>query len=427
MNMKGDRYMASVTERRLKDGTRVYEIRVSRGRDPLTGKQLTPYSTRYTPPATWSAKKAYKQAQLEAVAFEADCKAGKVLTRAERKQSEQDKLNEAERQRLEEARKPTFKRYVEGLLQEMRITNAPGTIENYNMVLRRAGPVFNDYKLEDITPAMVREYIMEYQANGKNEKTGEPVACRTVEKHYVVLRRIFQSAVENDILSVSPMQNMKRPKPRKDEVKKAAVVYTEEQVQYIYQCLNKEPLKWKALVMFAIDSGCRRGEIIGLKWSEIDFKTGRVNICRNAQYTSGMGTYITTPKNRKSRVIYLNRPVLAVLAEWKRQQALLHLGQGIPLNGFCFTQDNGEMMNPQAPTSYLIRFGKRYNLPGIHPHALRHTMATLSIANGADIVSISEKLGHAEPSITLNVYSHANEEAQRRANEVLANAIYKEA
>lgn len=83
------------------------------------------------------------------------------------------------------------------------------------------------------------------------------------------------------------------------------------------------------------------------------------------------------------------------------------------------------MMNPQAPTAYLNRFGKKYNLPGIHPHALRHTMASLSIANGADIVSVSEKLGHAEPSITLNVYSHANEEALRRANEALAQAIYK--
>lgn len=83
------------------------------------------------------------------------------------------------------------------------------------------------------------------------------------------------------------------------------------------------------------------------------------------------------------------------------------------------------MMNPQAPTAYLNRFGKKYNLPGIHPHALRHTMASLSIANGADIVSVSEKLGHAEPSITLNVYSHANEKAQQRANEALAQAIYK--
>lgn len=417
--------MASYTARKNKAGEIVsYQIKVTRGRDKLTGKQLTPFTTTYTPPEGWGKRAVERDLMRFMGEFEAACKRGEVLTKEQQKQLEQDKLNEAERQRLEEARKPTFKRYVESLLQEMRITNAPGTIENYNMVLRRAGAVFNDYKLEDITPAMVRAYIMEYQANGKNEKTGKPVAYRTVEKHYVVLHRIFQSAVENEILSVSPMQNMKRPKPRKDEVKKAAVVYTEEQVQYIYQCLNKEPLKWKALVMFAIDSGCRRGEIVGLKWSEIDFKSGKVNICRNAQYTNGIGTYISTPKNRKNRVIYLNRPVLAVLAEWKKQQALLHFGQGIPLSGFCFTQDNGEMMNPQSPTSYLIQFGKKYNLPGIHPHALRHTMATLSIANGADVVSISEKLGHAEPSITLNVYSHANEEAQRRANKVLEDALY---
>jgi len=83
------------------------------------------------------------------------------------------------------------------------------------------------------------------------------------------------------------------------------------------------------------------------------------------------------------------------------------------------------MMNPQAPTSYLHRFGKKYGIEDIHPHKLRHTMATLSIANGADIKSVSDKLGHSDVSITLQVYTHANEEAQKRANEVLAEAIYK--
>jgi integrase len=115
---------------------------------------------------------------------------------------------------------------------------------------------------------------------------------------------------------------------------------------------------------------------------------------------------------------------LSVLSEWKQQQSALILGQGIFPTGFCFTQENGQMMHPQAPTGYLQRFGKKYNLSGIHPHALRHTMATISIANGADIVSVSKKLGHADPSITLNVYSHANEEAQQRANAVLAEALY---
>ena len=417
--------MASYTARKNKAGEIVsYQIKVTRGRDKLTGKQLTPFTTTYTPPEGWSKRAVERDLVRFMGEFEAACKRGEVLTKEQQKQLEQDKLNEAERQRLEEARKPTFKRYVESLLQEMRITNAPGTIENYNMVLRRAGAVFNDYKLEDITPAMVRAYIMEYQANGKNEKTGEPVAYRTVEKHYVVLHRIFQSAVENEILSVSPMQNMKRPKPRKDEVPKEVQAYSEEETRYIIKCLDSEPLKWKALVMFMIDSGCRRGEVIGLKWDAIDFKTGKVNIINNAQYTAGKGTYITTPKNGKGRVIYLNPPALAVMREWKQKQAMYFLAQGYPRNGFCFTQENGEMMNPQAPTSYLARFGKKYNIENLHPHALRHTMATLSIGNGADVVSISEKLGHAEPAITLNVYSHANEEAQHRANKVLENALY---
>lgn len=85
------------------------------------------------------------------------------------------------------------------------------------------------------------------------------------------------------------------------------------------------------------------------------------------------------------------------------------------------------MLNPQAPTSYFSRFSKKYNIPGFHPHAMRHTMATLSIANGADYVSVSAKLGHSSPDITLRVYAHANEEAQRKANELLAQQLYKEA
>lgn len=417
--------MASYRPRKNKFGQIIsYEIRVSRGYDPVTRKALKPYTMTWPHPDGWSKNRIERELNKVAAEFEAACKHGEILTREERKAQAIDRVEQAKREQAEQERKPTFTRYIEMYIKE-KAAFAPGTLENYRTALQRAAAVFGDMKMEDITNLTVKQYINDLQTGGKNQFNGKPLAHKTILKHYIVLHALFENAVENQVIAVSPMQNMKRPKPRKDETPKEAVVYTEDEVQYICQCLNKEPLKWKALIMFAIDSGCRRGEIIGLKWSEIDFKTGKVNICRNAQYTAGKGTYISTPKNHKNRVIYLNRPVLTVLAEWKRQQALLHFGQGIPLNGFCFTQDNGEMMNPQAPTSYLARFGKKYNLPGIHPHALRHTMATLSIANGADIVSISEKLGHSEPSITLNVYSHANEEAQRRANEALAQAIYK--
>lgn len=416
--------MASYTARKNKAGEIVsYQIKVSRGRDKLTGKQLTPFTTTYTPPDGWS-KKAVERDLIRFMGeFEAACKRGEVLTKEEQKARTVEQIEQAKREQAEQERKPTFTRYIEMYLKE-KAEFAPGTLENYRTALQRAAAVFGDMKMADITNLTVKQYINDLQANGKNQFNGKPLAHKTILKHYIVLHALFANAVENEVIEVSPMQKMKRPKPRKDETPKKAIAYSESEIAYIIECLNNEPLKWRTLIMFAIDSGCRRGEIVGLRWEEIDFQTGKVNICRNAQYTAGKGTYISTTKNRKNRVIYLNRPVLTVLAEWKRQQALLHFGQGIPLNGFCFTQDNGKMMNPQAPTSYLTRFGKKYNLPGIHPHALRHTMATLSIANGADIVSISEKLGHSEPSITLNVYSHANEEAQRRANEVLAEAIY---
>ena len=418
--------MASVTPRKNKLGEIIsYQIKVTRGRDKVTGKQLTPFTMTYTPPEGWSKKAIERDLQKVMGEFEAACNRGEVLTREQAKEKAIADRKQAERARYEEERKPTFARYTEVFLHQKKSVLAPGTLENYNVVFRKAIPFLGNMKMIDIDTYIMKNYIADIQANWKNEKNGNPLAFKTVLKHFIQLHSLFESAVEDGIIPVNPMQRMKRPKPRKDELPKEATVYDESQVQYIMECLNKEPLKWKALIMFAIDSGCRRGEIVGLKWEEIDFDTGLCNICRNAQYTAGKGTYISTTKSRKNRVIYLNKPVLEILKTWKREQTMLFFKLGIPQNGFCFTQDNGEMMNPQAPTGYLKRFGKTYNLPGIHPHALRHTMATISIANGADIASVSMKLGHARTSITADVYVHANEEAQRRSNEALANALYR--
>lgn len=415
----------SITRRTLKDGSRVYEIRVSRGRDPLTGKQLTPFSKRYTPPATWSDKKAMKEAKIVEAEFIAACKAGEVLTKAEERRHRQEQIEAEEQRQHEEAAKPTFEKYAALYLQRKQGIGSDTTILNYKPVFRRAGAVLNHYRMEDITPAIMKGYMLDLQANGKNEKTGALLGYKSILKHYIALHALFQSAVDNEIIPFSPMQNMKRPKPRKGEAIKQRDAFTEAEVQHILKCACSEPLRWKALIFFALDSGCRRGEIVGLKWEDIDFTTGKVTVNRNAQYAEGKGTYLTTPKNGNSRSFPLNPPALAVLKEWRREQALILLGQGLPQSGFVFTDERGKMINPQAPTSYLRRFGKKYGIKDIHPHKLRHTMATISIANGADIKSVSDKLGHSDVSITLQVYTHANEEAQQRANQALAGAIYK--
>lgn len=417
--------MASVTARKNKAGQVIsYQIKVSRGRDKLTGKQLTPYTMTYTPPEGWS-KKAIERELIKVMGeFEAACNRGEVLTKEQEKAHAQEQAEQAKKEQAEEQKKPTFNQYVELFIKEKSATLSATTIQSYKQSLKRPAAVFGKIKLEDIDYLSVKKFITDLQTapGGKGKK--KPLAHGTIVTYYTTLHTLFESAVENGVIESNPMQRMKKPKARKDDIQKEPICYTAEEIAYIMECLNKEPLKWRALVLFLIDSGCRRGEVAGLKWEEIDFKTGKVNICRNAQYTKEKGVYISTPKSHKSREIIINKPVLTVLKEWKRQQTLLYFGQGKSTDGYCFTQNEGELLNPNTVTAYIRDFGKRYNLPGMHPHALRHTMATLSIANGADVVSVSKKLGHCNPSVTLNIYSHANEEAQRRATEILAEALY---
>lgn len=80
-------------------------------------------------------------------------------------------------------------------------------------------------------------------------------------------------------------------------------------------------------------------------------------------------------------------------------------------------------MHPDTPTRYFKRFGERYNINGFHPHKLRHTSASVAITNGADIVSVSRRLGHSDTAVTLRMYAHANDESIRRAGQAVRNAI----
>lgn len=417
--------MASVTPRKNKAREVIsYQIKVSRGRDKLTGKQLTPFTTTFTPPDGWSRKAIERELLRVMGEFETACKRGEVLTREQEKAKAAAEIEQERLRMAEDRRKPTINQYTEIFLQEKAANLSPVTLHNYRMELEKAAAVFGNTKMVDIDFLAVKGYFTELQANRKHQYTGKPLKFQSILQHYTVLHSFFENAVENEVLEHSPMQKMKRPKPRKDEEIKQTISYSESEVKYIIECLHREPLKWEAIGRFAIDSGCRASEIMGLKWNEIDFENGRCIIRHNVQYTAETGAFVSTPKSRKSREIFINRPALAILAEWKKDQALFFFKLGIPQSGFCFTRDSEEIMKPGDFSAYLRRFGKRYNLPGIHPHALRHTMASVAITNGADPVSVSKKLGYANPSITLNVYSHANEESQRKANDILAEALY---
>lgn len=136
------------------------------------------------------------------------------------------------------------------------------------------------------------------------------------------------------------------------------------------------------------------------------------------------GIYDTNTKSGKSRVVFINDIVIEKLKQWKAFQKEIIEGQGLPSPVYIFTHLDGKRLSPQAPTVFFKDFGEKYGIEDCHPHKFRHTMATLMIQNGADIKTVSEKLGHSNIEITLKLYVHTNEEAQKAANNKFADLIW---
>ena len=143
-----------------------------------------------------------------------------------------------------------------------------------------------------------------------------------------------------------------------------------------------------------------------------------MTVRRNLQYTAAAGVYATSPKNGKVRVVDVGPDTLALLKQLREKQAQSCISK------WCFTQEGtAEPMHPQSPTRYFQKFGQRYGVKDFHPHKLRHSSASIAITSGADVVSVSERLGHSDTAVTLRMYAHANEESIRRAGQTVRDAL----
>ena len=217
------------------------------------------------------------------------------------------------------------------------------------------------------------------------------------------------------------MDKVARPEPRKDELRHhEAEAYTVAEIQQIIDALNEEPLKWQAYLLLMIDTGVRRGEACGLQWQDVDFENNTVTISKNLCYTSKKGVYLDTPKNGKRRTIDVAPNVMDVLKLLQNKQA------ETVISPFVFAQEESQKpIHPQSPTKYMKRFAERCGIPDLHPHKLRHSFASIAITNGADIASVSEKMGHSDKGVTLRMYTHADAESMKRASNIFRDAIRK--
>ena len=393
--------MPSVRRYETKDGRRYYLIRVRRGRDKSA------LSRRWYVPDGWSQKAIDRELTRVAAEFERQVQAGEVISRDE-------KRLQAAQEAAEAAKIVTLRQYGEKVFMPAKtLTATENTRASFQGNLDKwVYPAIGDIKLPEITSAQISALLLDMQGKGK--------AHATVVKVYTILNSLFKMAYLSDMIARNPMDKVERPKPRKDEIKpQTAQAYTAQEVRDILTALEGEPLKWRAFIHLLIDTGVRRGEALAVQWEDIDFQENTILICRNLCYTPDKGIYLDTPKNGRCRMVDVGEDTLQLLKQIREQQ-----GAG---GKYIFTQDNSlEPMHPTSPTHYFRQFSKRNGIKDFHPHKLRHTFASVAITAGADVVSVSETLGHSDTAVTLRMYTHANDESRRRASRIFRDAIQKD-
>ncbi|MCI8403906.1 MAG: site-specific integrase [Clostridia bacterium] len=245
---------------------------------------------------------------------------------------------------------------------------------------------------------------------------------QTIAKYHRLLSSMLTAAVQWQIILSNPCQ---RVKPPHVEYKEAAVL-DEEQTAELIKCLQSEPLKYKTAVMLILYTGLRRGELCGLDWADIDIENGIVHVEKAVLYTKRKGIYEDTTKTKQSRrAVYIPKEMTLLLKEWKIEQCKqkLSIGDQWQESGKVFTSNDGSVMRPDTFAAWFKQFIRQNKLPDIHLHTLRHTSATLLIANGVNIATVSGRLGHANKTTTLNIYSHAIQSADIMAAEKLKDIL----
>lgn len=207
------------------------------------------------------------------------------------------------------------------------------------------------------------------------------------------------------LANINPANRTKPPRVERTEKESL----DDEDVSEMLALLEVEPLKYQAAVYIAVYGGLRVGEVTALRWRDIDFQSGRLSITKSRQYIAGIGNFEKSPKNESSkRELKLPAIALQKLSELKKEQTLarLKLGSQWIDDDNLFTQCNGEPMSPDTISHWFTRWIFKTELPQITFHGLRHSNASLLIARGTNIVTVSKRLGHSRTSTTTDIYTH---------------------
>jgi integrase len=285
---------------------------------------------------------------------------------------------------------PTLEQFQEKFLTYSTNNNKPSTLKSKKDVLRRhLLPSFGKKKLNQIRPYDLEQF--------KAAKLQEGLSAKSVNNMLTVLRKALQLAVDfGELQQVPKVEWLKTPEATFDFL-------TFEEAD---QLVAAAETQWKPMIVTALNTGMRLGELCGLHWDCVDLKLGRLFV-RRSLYRGELGT----PKSGRSRELPLNTPALNALKEQR-----LRVDQGCP---WVFPNTDGKALSAyNAPAIAIARNAKRAGLRPVGWHMLRHTFASHLVMRGVPLKAVQELLGHATIDMTMR-YSHLSPDVRRDAVKVL--------
>ena len=378
-----------------------YEIRVSCGYD-VRGKQMLKRKT-WKPDPLMTTKQIEKELQRQIILFEEECKGGKINSSI--------KFETFAERWFEEYGKPDLR---------------PTTYERDKQLKGRIYPALGHLKLDKVTHRDIKLFINDLTENERNIQTGKPLAYKTIQHYLSLLSRIFNYAIECDLISNNPCKNVKIPKSAKNRVK-TRTLYTLDELKQLFGYMSKDaPLKYYLMFLLLFYTGFRRGELLGLEWKDIDWDNRIISVRRCSAYTSENGIHTSDTKTEKSkRSNRYPEELFVLLNKYKQEQDKERIKQGTQWHDYdrLFTKEHGEPMNLQTPYGWLKKYCETHNMRFCNIHSFRHLHATVLIAAGVDVAKVSADLGHSNNLTTLGIYIHEFELKEARLSDIMESAI----
>lgn len=278
-------------------------------------------------------------------------------------------------------------------------------------------PRIGDLPLHALTASRVKALYAELSQTGR-QRGGGPLSAKSVHNVHRTLSRALSDAVSDRLLPRNPAERC-HTMPESPE----QPTWSADELRRFLEHVADDDLA--AMWRVAATTGVRRGELVGLRWRDVDLDPGRLSIVQQRAKGDGTVSAGPTKTRRGRRLIALDPTTVAALRAHRKTQTeyRLMLGQGYRDSGLVFCLADGTPLHPDAVTSRFRHRVKEAGLPWIKLHGLRHTHATLMLRAGVHPKVVQERLGHSSIAITLDTYSHAIPAMQEDAASTVAALV----